>query len=138
MKTKQKIIYYCEYCKKHLHKRPSMEYHEKHCTANLDRLCGLCGRTGRTKRSLSVLVRYFKRQMFAPEGTNTADIKQPKLDNIMEEVNYCPICTLAIIRGCGLTYPYDIKFDYNKEMETWWENVRQEEREHDEWDAMYG
>jgi hypothetical protein len=133
MKEALKKTYYCDFCKKHLHRKPSMEYHEKHCTANLDRVCGLCGRKETRKPSLKVLVRYFRGKMFMPKpnerGAIPADeIRQPKLEDIMESVEYCPICTLTIIRGCGLQhFPYEIKFDFKREMEEWWKNKWEEE-----------
>lgn len=42
MKRVKKWVYYCEFCKKSGRSASHMAQHEKHCTANPDRECGMC------------------------------------------------------------------------------------------------
>ena len=142
MKIKTKKVYYCDYCKKHSLK--SLLQHEKYCTGNINRECRLCGRSEKTTPKLKVLVRYFKRRMFIPkvnegQGIPSDQIKQPRLEDIMDIVEQCPACTLSVIRGCKLqNFPYNINFDYKKEIETWWETKNKEDYENEMNYAIYG
>jgi hypothetical protein len=135
MKTKTKKVYYCDFCKKHSLR--SLAKHEKYCTGNADRECRLCDRRKDTTPKLKVLIRYFKRQMYIPPKTESGSIpadqiKQPKLEDIMDKVDYCPACALAIIRGCKLQhYPFSLNFDYKKEIENWWSEKNKEDYENE-------
>ena len=42
MKTLLKKVYYCDFCKKKGMSASAMSKHEKHCTLNPTRECGLC------------------------------------------------------------------------------------------------
>ena len=142
MKIKTKKVYYCDYCKKHALR--SLAQHERYCTGNLNRECRLCGRNKKTTPKLKVLVRYFKRQMYIPPksesgGIPADQIKKPKLEDIMDMVEQCPACTLTIIRALKLqNYPYDIDFDYKKEVEEWWNSKNKEDMEAEMRYAIYG
>lgn len=43
MKTKRRLVYYCEFCKKYKLTPQSMVIHETHCTLNPDRICRMPG-----------------------------------------------------------------------------------------------
>ena len=123
MIIKIKNVYYCEYCKKH--SLMPLLIHEKHCTKNPDRECRLCGR----KESLKDLIKKYKLQckckIVENELWDDADIiNQPTIKDINEEVGYCPICILSIIRQY-IEYPFHIDFDYKKELKLWWEEENQ-------------
>lgn len=120
MKVKTRKVYYCDFCKKHSLR--NIEIHEKHCTNNPNRLCRLCGR----KDSFFDLIEQFKKEMSYPlvergEGVPADKIKQPKLEDLMDSVENCPLCTLTIIRLTGANiFPYQINFDLEEEMRKWW------------------
>ena len=42
MRVQLKKVYYCDFCKKKGMSAASMSKHEKHCTLNPSRQCGLC------------------------------------------------------------------------------------------------
>jgi len=109
MKTKVKKVYYCDYCKKHGLKGPTILFHEKHCTGNVKRDCRLCGR----KNGIEDIVDGY------------LDMKEHKIDivELMDSVNNCPACTLAVIRGAKLI---NINFNYETEIKKWWDDKNEE------------
>ena len=46
MKIITKKVYYCDFCKKHGLSSGHLQQHEKHCTNNPKRICGVCDRKG--------------------------------------------------------------------------------------------
>ena len=46
MKVKVRKVYYCDFCKKRLMRIDAIINHEKHCTANLSRICRMCDGIG--------------------------------------------------------------------------------------------
>lgn len=122
MKIRVKKVYYCDYCKKHS-LRP-LAQHEKYCTGNLDRECRMCNR--KPSKKLRVLARYIRMK------------KINKADDIMELVDYCPACTLTLIRANGLQhFPNDLRFDYDKEVKDFWHNKNEEDRQAEENSILY-
>lgn len=130
MLTKIKKVYYCEYCGKH-GLMPLLK-HEKHCTANPDRECRLCER----RESVRSLIEKYKKQCDVEEIINHKKskllnlnyptfkvINQPNIEDIMDDVDGCPNCTLAIIKGLNIQYPIEFKFDYQKELQQWWQDA---------------
>ena len=137
MITKIKKVYYCEYCKKHFLKKTN---HEKHCTLNPNRECRLCGRA----ESLELLIKKYKKQCELKEfddfhyGRTVKVIKQPKLEDIWDNVEGCPNCALTILRCLSLTVPpFDMDFDYEKELQKWWDDKNLKEQKNAEYDSMY-
>ena len=116
MITKTKKIHYCEYCKKHGMRGPAIKTHEEHCTLNLNRTCRLCGR----KESIEDILDGYKD---FEDGKNV-DIKE-----LMDNLNDCPACTLAVIRCAKLS---NVEFDYQKELADWWK-----EKNHDDYGDHY-
>ncbi len=133
MITKKRNVYYCEYCKKHS-LMPLLK-HEKSCTANPNRECGMCDNaTG----DVPELIEKYKKQTKVETQYEYNDIcgthewdevkEKPKLADIMDDVEGCPACTLAILRGCDLCGGmFDMKFDYKKERDAWFEYKNKQE-----------
>ena len=118
MEIKMKKVYYCSYCKKHSLK--SLKNHEWHCTLNPLRECGVCGlKAGHLETIINRLRKYtFPLTM--------EDIRK-------EEENNCPVCILAIIRLMNLNkFPYSLDFNFKEELDKWWANKNEIEREADE------
>ena len=116
MITKQRTVYYCEFCKAHKMTKNSMELHEKHCTANPDRHCRVC-ENGWDKD----LLKKYEGRFVKDSGVWT---KGPiTLAQLQEDVEYCPACTLAIIRQCNLNNsPGDfVEFNYQKANKEYWD-----------------
>lgn len=132
MKVVKKNVYYCDFCsKKGLR---SLKIHERHCTANPDRVCRLCGRES-IREIIEKYKKYFRiieipdeeQDEGIPYETGSIKVEYLKdftLDDIRNELDYnCPNCLLAIIRCAGLNRWYfgtKFKFDYRKELKEWW------------------
>jgi hypothetical protein len=132
MKIIKKNVYYCEFCKKRGLSASAMSVHEKHCTNNPTRSCRHCENT----IDLPTLVAKYKAQAVAIENPEPDDgftdymkvISCPKLDDIQSDVEYCPTCTLAILRQAGLTWWYFrkiIDFDYKAAMKSHWDDINE-------------
>jgi hypothetical protein len=144
MITKVKNVYYCEFCKKHSLSGGSLSKHEKHCTGNPNRECRLCGR-----QSILDLIKKYKNAykiIIKPESLDepwrgeiqtVKWLKKISLENIKDDVENCPICTLAILRICKLNIWLidEFRFDYKEELREWWNIVNDENRAQQEWDA---
>lgn len=102
--------YYCEYCGKSSGAGGHMSRHEKRCTANPNRRCGMCGRVG----EIGVLVKALGR-------ADEAGVKVLRV-----EARDCPACMLAAIRQSGIQQGGDeegffrIPFDYTREKNRYW------------------
>jgi len=129
MITKQRTVYYCEFCKAHKMTKNSMELHEKHCTANPDRHCRVC-ENGWNKDLLKKYEGRFVIKKSPAPGFPNATINSVEwagepvtLAQLQEDVEYCPACTLAIIRQCDLNNsPGDFgEFNYQKANKEYWD-----------------
>lgn len=136
MKSKTKTVYYCEYCGKHFLRKDSVLNHEMHCTMNPGRHCGLCG----NDNIFLTIAKYLVRYKWVPDGQfqklEWIDLfghsdGPVRLDDILWDVDRCPICTLTVLRICEL-HKAGIEFDYKKALEGWWTEINNEERRKDE------
>lgn len=128
MITKLKKVYYCEFCGKHGMHPYHIKNHEKVCTMNIDRECGLCG------DFISTEIGQFQNAYEINNGTLQWN-KVVSLYDIREYCKGCPVCILAVLRICKFTefYKYtvnyglinpvtgnliesDFAFDYKKEL----------------------
>jgi len=126
----------------------SLIIHEKHCTANPNRVCQLCGR-----KSIKEIIDKYKelfevKEVDAKEGgwgggtiIKAVYKKSFRLRDIVNELDYiCPNCILAIIRCLGLNRHYfgsKFNFDYKKAIENWWRITNEEAWEKEEREAYY-
>lgn len=122
VKTKMRPRYYCDHCNKGSGSPSYMRRHEKGCTANPDRDCGMC------------------RVLYESEGIEKAPgrtVLIEILDNegfnaMHEAANGCPACILSVLRTKnrkanhesppGINGPEDGRelWSYAKEKEAWW------------------
>ena len=145
MRIIKKNVYYCEYCNKKSLR--SVIIHEKHCTANPNRICRLCeGKSIKEiidKYEAMFEVNNIQKVVFGgcEVSLEVKYLKEFTLDDIRNELDYnCPNCLLAIIRCLGLNRWYfdkKFKFDYQKELQGWWAAVNEEAREEDERSNYY-
>lgn len=125
MKIVKKNVYYCDFCKKK--SLNSLRKHEKHCTANPDRICRLCG-----KESIRDIIEKYAGMFvidFEYEDISQWMILKPRflkeftLNDIKNDTR-CPTCTLTVFRCAGLTWGYfrnKFEYDYKAELKDWWE-----------------
>ena len=124
MRVRHVVRYYCDFCPRGYFKKPCMMRHEKGCTANPNRVCGLCeyAEPALRQRPIAELVACLAG---AISGELTTDEAMAKLRELTEG---CPGCILAAIRQSGIVKvlydsedgPPDMKFDFKKELGAWW------------------
>ena len=102
-----------------------MSRHEKRCTANPNRVCGMCGHVG-IKGFIEAL------------GAGDED----GVDKLRDVSNGCPACMLAAIRQSSLQCPPDedgqgfsVPFNYEEEKARFWSEINEKDLA-DEWAHM--
>lgn len=126
MRTKVKKVYYCEFCKKHSLLSNTLANHEKYCTMNPDRECRVCKSTLDKK----LVEKYQNSYSLVPireEGCTGRKViwkdgKPISKGDIMNDVNGCPACALAIFRQSP-DLVWILTFNYEEEMKKFWEKI---------------
>lgn len=126
MKRKKVWRYYCEHCGKSGCSGGHIAKHERGCTANPERVCGMCRAAELDQQSLATLI-----GALAAGG----------LDQLRDFAMSCPACMLAAIRQAPdeafktiippPAFPEDarldprarIGFEFRKECESFWREV---------------
>ena len=123
MRIRHVIRYYCEFCPRGYFKKPSAERHEKGCTANPNRVCGLC------EYAVPPLKQEPMDKLVACLSWDKDDYGMDDLRKLSEG---CPGCILAAIRQSGMLKQakdegefVDFKFDFKKELEAWWSTANE-------------
>lgn len=128
MRRVKRWRYYCDYCKKTGGQRPSMERHERGCTANPNRICGLCEHAGIPQPNLTDLTAFIDKYC---EGRLSHDLAGSPLDPMIKDLSalaeHCPACILAALRQAK-TETYS-NFNFKKELDTWWAEENKERME---------
>lgn len=118
MKKVKKWRYYCDYCKKSGASEYHMRNHEKKCTSNPDRICGICDVARFTQQSSEKLKEAYK---------------HGGLKELRELSDNCPVCILATLKASmtpeEVFERYEKEFDYNKELEEFWQEHNSEENQ---------
>ena len=131
MRTKRVNRYYCDFCPKAGGSAGHMKRHERGCTMNPDRVCGVCGIVEATQRPIQELIallpNHLNFQCYGEghEGydaalTITANKKLPRL---REAANDCPACILAAIRQAHIPVPMVSDFNWTREMQAVWDAI---------------
>lgn len=107
MKKIKRWRYYCDFCGKSSGSGGHMSRHEKRCTANPNRVCGMCGHVG-IKGFIEAL------------GAGDED----GVDKLRDATNGCAACMLAAVRQSGLQDRQDetllVLFNYEEEKIRYW------------------
>ena len=146
MITKKVNRYYCEYCTKSNCSAGAMSKHEKHCTKNPDRKCGMCDVMEEDQQSISDMLALFPpidtiKGTYENDGYSNSedwiytDNLQIAIKNLRDLVNNCPACILAAIRQAGIPVPLISDFDYKKEVDEIWDKMREQDAQN-EYDSM--
>ncbi len=112
--------YYCDYCKKSSGRKDIITKHEKHCTMNPDRVCGLCSYIGIEQVPMNILI-----NILASYEVSIED----RMHNLRNITNECPACILAAIRQSRICIydeddnptPDHIDFNFQQELKYFWE-----------------
>lgn len=123
--------YYCSFCEaagrlKGFWTKPRAECHERGCTANPDRICGLCGEVAELiggkseQRPISELV-----------AALSEDKPNWGFDELRRLANNCPACILAALRQTPIRHGMSTEdwwewmgqfdFDFKKELDSFWQ-----------------
>ena len=129
MKTVMRPRYYCDHCNKGSGSPSAMKRHERGCTVNPERVCGMCA---------------FDHKHGGPEPAPSTSELRKVIDAegfvaMCEAANQCPACILAVLRTLNAmdpeTGPYVIGptdgrevWSYKQAKAEWWKDYN---------DAMY-
>lgn len=117
MHRRQMWRYYCDFCKKAGMSSFHMRNHERHCTANPERVCRM------------------HKHVAAPQAAMTTMISAARfgIDELREAASGCPACMLAALRlGKMLGVnpedgtPRGPAFDYKAELTQFWREQNEE------------
>jgi hypothetical protein len=149
VKAVKRWRYYCDHCKKVSGLRTAMEKHEKGCTLNPARDCGICGfiNGGMQVSTAELLLllpdpKTFVRHQsedFGPDiGVTEWDEHDdaamcaavhavlPKLRELTDD---CPACILASLRQKGIPVPVITDFNFTEEMKAAQQRMNDARRE---------
>jgi len=126
MKTKKVNRYYCEFCKKAGCSAGHIAKHEKHCTGNPDRVCGMCEMVDEEQKPMPELLAV----MPDYTGVNVCGVIDEAIPYRravavamvrLSKLTLCPACTLAALRqrGCAGFSDYDFKSERDKVLSDW-------------------
>lgn len=129
MKQVKRWRYYCEFCKKAGGVARHIEKHEKRCTANPNRECGVC-------------------PLMEESQTPMADLQAALIvgyKELREAANNCPACILAALRQApdgnfNLESQQDGRFDFDfkSEMKSIYDDALTSRRDEQMSSAYYG
>jgi len=126
MRKVKRWRYYCDFCKKAGGHAGHMRNHEKHCTNNPNRECGMCNVCNSlpNHNELIELLATFPGETIEPFDPDTAPYKSIKdeksLIEFRKKADGCPACMLAALRQSGI---FMENFDYAKEAKEFWAEV---------------
>ena len=141
MRTAMRPRYYCDHCNKGNGSPSAMRRHERGCTANPRRICGMC----------EVSLREFGEVPAPPRDELRRVIDTEGFKAMCEAANHCPACILSVIRTLnfkgdaesppGVDGPEDGResWDYRKAKDQWWKDLNDmnSEREDQRRQAYY-
>jgi hypothetical protein len=117
MRTKRVNRYYCDFCKKSGCSGGHIRKHERGCTRNPDRVCGMCAKAKLEQKPTPALL--------------DALCTGAGVEAVLELSQGCPACVMAAIHALRkdepLTYGRDdgdsnhIEFDYREAAKKFWE-----------------
>ncbi len=122
MITKLRPRYYCEHCKKSGASKYHMMRHERGCTANINRICGMCALDDEfatpTRKELEDAFAKDVAENWTPDG-----FEVPIVDpvNLRLVANGCPACMISVIRKTETS----TSFDYAKQKDAFWNRVNE-------------
>ncbi len=128
MRRRKVWRYYCEFCKKSNCSAASISRHEKRCTLNPDRHCGMCAVAELGQKPMSVLVDLLaditikeKRGEYGIDIALGGDMDEA-LERLRDETENCPACILAALRQKGIPVPMT-KFNFTEACKEFWSYV---------------
>lgn len=133
MKRKLVYRYYCEFCKKANCCASAMTKHERGCTANQNRECGMCKATEHAQADLADIIDALEHDVEATKGEDLYDgsiivctIKnvEPRLAWIVAD--FCPACLLAAIRQIKRRDAVQFQWDFMEAKKAFWQSFNEQ------------
>lgn len=116
--------YQCEFCGKKNYSASHMNKHEKRCTMNPERECGMCLMNDELNNLNDLKMLISDPEYIEEHGHETlmnSDKLKGDLEFLRQESNNCPACILAVLRQNNI-HPASVDFDFKKECESFWED----------------
>jgi hypothetical protein len=121
MRQVKRWRYYCDHCKKVSGSKHVMEKHERGCTNNPERVCGLCRMAENKQEHINTLKAALFTDINNFQKKNGHDDTRPILiKNLRAVANNCPACILAAVRQSQDENGWYIGFDYAEEIILFW------------------
>jgi hypothetical protein len=128
MRRVQRWRYYCDFCKKAGGSAGHMARHEKGCTANPFRICGICKHAETIPEPLPKLIEFVKLHCEPvndlPEGVDPySTIGKEELQALRQLADGCPACMFAALRQAKTFTDQTAQFDFKAELKSVWDNI---------------
>lgn len=133
MRERKVIRYYCDFCTVAKFTRPAMVRHERGCTANPARVCGMCDMAEQVNELPALLVvfdGYTETVDFTSDEAkraHDADFAE-RFAKLRELSRGCPACILAVLRQRKVHAGHDV-FDWKTQSQTWLNDYSRHEPE---------
>lgn len=125
MKRKLVFRYYCEFCRKANCSAPSMTKHERACTANPNRICGMCKVTEHPQAELADIIDALQHDVEATAGDGImGKVVKPSL--AWTVADFCPACLLAAIRQIKPNDALHYEWDFKAAAKEFWQNYNEQ------------
>ena len=127
MRKAQRWRYYCDHCKKSGGSGGHMARHERRCTANPNRSCGVCDKGGMSPEPLSKLVEFAKLKAIrhpsmSDDLPDSFVIDKAGLEELRKLADGCPVCMFAALRQSNV-FVEDNAFDLKAELRSVWADI---------------
>lgn len=131
MTRRQVWRYKCDYCKRANCSSAAIQKHERACTNNPNRVCGMCASVEQKQKPLVMLIEVM-------QGVTVENV-EGKLEQL-KQLAECPVCTLAALRQSHVwtTIPTLVQFDYKAEVAAFWKDYNDNEERIDRKVEAYG
>lgn len=142
MRRKKVWRFYCEYCKKANCSGASISKHEKHCTMNPSRDCGMCRIADLPQAELSKTLAILpdpkqyedtsteEETGFVWTGyTGLTEAVEEVMQKVRDATENCPACIMAALRQRGIPIPAVTSFDFTAECKSWWSDFNDAHRD---------
>ena len=121
MRTKRVNRYYCDFCRKAGQSKRHLAKHERRCTLNPARECGVCKMLDLAQRPMADLVRLLP-EWNGPRSPDDVPDYDAALPALREACGNCPACILAAVRQSGASL---LSFDFTTEMKAVWDEINE-------------
>ena len=127
MKRKLVYRYSCDFCGKANCSAASIAKHERGCTLNPNRTCGMCATAQLETVPRNELQTALQADIDSTkDGYADTDYRQV-YPRALEEMTNCPACKLAAIRQLPLPDGVVVKFDFEAAVRCFWLDINAEQ-----------